>query len=386
MCSSALDSFPVDYFVCHNVQMNNTNSAAAATADYSLGTLGAARRDYWLCQLAGWGSFAVVAVLSSSQGSPESVLRFTLAKLACILTGLGLSHLWHEYLRSHGWLDRNRAFPFGGILAGLSLLAALQLGFLVLADLVFRKGALLEEREALPIVLLMLFFIWFAAFLVWTLCYAMVLSRRRALRFELEKLELEVSVKDAELRALQAQINPHFFFNSLNSIRALIYQDADSAARAVSQLAGMMRHTLQAGQSNTVRLADELAAVDAYLSMEKLRFEDRLQLVLDIEPGLDDVAMPPMILQTLVENAVKHGVERSMDTCRITLGARRDGGKVLISVANDGTLAEASASTRLGLANASKRLALLFGAEASCTLAEQNGKVVATIVLPQVVP
>lgn len=364
--------------------MNTISHATLSISDQSLSPLGTARRDYWLCQLAGWGSLAVVAVLSSSQGSNESVLRFSLAKLACILTGLGLSHLWHQFLRSHGWLDRNRTFPFMKILGCLAVLGALQLGCLLLADLVFRKGVLLEEREGLPIVLMMLFFIWFGAFLVWTLCYAMVLSRRRALRFELEKLELEVSVKDAELRALQAQINPHFFFNSLNSIRALIYQDADAAARAVGQLAGMMRHTLQAGQANTVRLADELAAVDAYLGMEKLRFDERLQLTLDIEPGLDEVAMPPMILQTLVENAVKHGVERSMDACRITIGAKRAGADVLVSVANEGTLAEASASTRLGLANASKRLALLFGPAATCTLSQQDGKVVATIVLPQV--
>lgn len=364
--------------------MNNLNTAILTSADQALGTLGTARRDYWLCQLAGWGSLAVVAVLSSSQGSSESVMRFSLAKITCILTGLGLSHLWHQFLRSHGWLDRNRTFPFLPILGCLAILAALQLGCLLLADLVFRKGALFEEQEALPIVFLMLCFIWFGAFLVWTLCYAMVLSRRRALRFELEKLELEVSVKDAELRALQAQINPHFFFNSLNSIRALIYQDADSAARAVSQLAGMMRHTLQAGQASTVRLADELAAVDAYLGMEKLRFDERLQLTLAIDAGLEDVAMPPMILQTLVENAVKHGVERSMEACRITIGARRLGGQVLISVANQGTLAEASASTRLGLANASKRLALLFGPASTCTLTEEDGQVVATIVLPQV--
>ncbi|MES2015554.1 MAG: histidine kinase [Pseudomonadota bacterium] len=351
--------------------MNNIQSASAR------------RRDYWLCQLAGWGSLSVVAVMSSSQGDTEGVVRFAVAKTACMISGLMLSHGWHQFLSSRGWLDRNRAFPFQGILAALALLSVLQVGFLVLSDLVFRRGDVLRE-EGLPIILLMLFFLWFGAFLVWTLCYAMVLSRRRALRFELEKLELEVNIKDAELRALQAQINPHFFFNSLNSIRALIYQDADAAARAVSQLAGMMRHTLQAGRASTVRLADELAAVDAYLGMEKLRFDERLQLTLEIEPGLDEVAMPPMILQTLVENAVKHGVERSAGPCRITIRARRDGALVRLSVANQGVLTDASASTRLGLANASKRLDLLFGPRASCTLTELNDSVVASIVLPQV--
>ncbi len=360
-----------------------TNIADASIADHSLGPLASTRRDYWLCQLAGWGSFAVIGILSSAQPSTEGAIRIALAKTACMISGFALSHLWHGFLRSRGWLDRNRAFPFGRIVAGLALLGALQLGFLVLFDLLVHKDALIDDRATLPIILMMLFFLWFGVFLVWTLCYVVALSRRRALRYELEKLELEVSVKDAELRALQAQINPHFFFNSLNSIRALIYQDADAAAHAVGQLSGMMRHTLQAGQSVTVRLADELVAVDAYLAMEKLRFDERLQLSVDIEAGLDDVAMPPMILQTLVENAVKHGVEQSMGACQIAIAARRAGQNVLLSVANQGTLADASASTRLGLANASKRLALLFGAESTCILAQRDGWVVASIVLPQ---
>jgi hypothetical protein len=363
---------------CHNARMKSSE-----TADTALSTLGTARRDYWLCQLAGWGTFALVGIVSSSQGSLEGVIRFSLAKLTCMLTGLGLSHLWHGFLRQRRWLDSNRDFPFAGILLALALMAVVQVGVLVLADQVFRHGALLDDPGSLPVVILMLFFIWFGVFLVWTLCYAMVLSRRRAMRFELEKLELEVNVKDAELRALQAQINPHFFFNSLNSIRALIYQDSDAAAHAVSQLAGMMRHTLQAGQSATVRLADELHAVQAYLAMEKLRFDERLQLELAIDSGLDEIALPPMMLQTLVENAVKHGVEASMGPCTVRISATRAGTAVLLCVANQGSLAVASASTRLGLANAGRRLALLFGRSATCTLSEEHGWVLAKVSLPQ---
>jgi LytS/YehU family sensor histidine kinase len=215
------------------------------------------------------------------------------------------------------------------------------------------------------------------------LMYAVVLSRRRALRFELEKLELEVSVKDAELRALQAQVNPHFFFNSLNSIRALIYQDHNTAAQAISQLASLMRHSLRSGQAPTVRLADEVAAVQAYLAIERYRFEERLQAEVDIAPGLCDEMLPPMALQTLVENAVKHGVELAPGPCRLHVTARRRGQQVILTVANEGSLQEASASTKLGLANTSKRLALLFGPGASCTLSEEDGWVVAQVVLPQ---
>ena len=346
------------------------------------GPADASNRDYWLFQLAGWGSLTLFSLLGSASGTPEEVIRFALAKTACMVSGMFLSHLWRLFLLRHGWIDRNGAFPVKKILAALAAISIVQTGVLVLADLAFRNGALLADPEIwtlLPFLILL----WHAIFSVWTLCYAVVLSRRRALRFELEKLELEVSIKDAELRALQAQVNPHFFFNSLNSIRALIYQDADAAAKAVNQLGGIMRHSLRAGQVSTVRLADEMAAVHAYLGMEKVRFEDRLHLTIEIEPGLDDVQMPPMALQTLVENAVKHGVEPSMGVCEIRISARLLEKEVVLTVANQGWLAEASASTRLGLANTSKRLALLFGPGATCTLVEKDGWVIATITLPQ---
>ncbi|MES3021973.1 MAG: histidine kinase [Pseudomonadota bacterium] len=341
-------------------------------------------REYWLCQLGGWGALTVVNVLSSASGSWETVLRFAAAKTTCMVIGFALSHRWRLHLRERGWLHGSGAFPVKRFFAWLLALALVQTGVLVLSDQIFRNGRLLtDEPEAVPVLIVAVFFLWFGVFLAWSLCYAVALSRRRATRVELEKLELEVSVKDAELRALQAQINPHFFFNSLNSIRALIYQDADAAARAVGQLAGMMRHSLQAGQADTVRLADELAAVDAYLGMEKLRFDERLHLTVDVPDALLEVALPPMALQTLVENAIKHGVEHSMEVCEVRIAARRVGDMVEISIANQGQLAEASASTRLGLVNTSKRLALLFGPRASCTLAAQDGWVTARMTLPQ---
>ena len=341
-------------------------------------------RAYWLCQLGGWGTITVINVMSSASGGWESVLRFAAAKIVCMACGFALSHRWRMHLRARGWLHGSGAFPIERVVGWLLAMSAMQTVVLILSDQVFRDGLFLtEEPRAVPSLIIAVFVLWFGVFMVWTLCYAVALSRRRAHRVELEKLELEVSVKDAELRALQAQVNPHFFFNSLNSIRALIYQDADAAARAVSQLAGMMRHSLHAGQSATVRLADEMAAVSAYLGMEKLRFDERLHLTIDVAPAFDDVAMPPMALQTLVENAIKHGVERSMDVCEVRISARQLDGMIEINVDNQGSLAEASASTRLGFINTSKRLALLFGPRASCTLSAADGWVTARITLPQ---
>jgi hypothetical protein len=363
-----------------------SSSAVASTGlPYRSAELdGASTRDYWLFQLGGWGALTVFAILSVLNDHGETALRFALAKTTCMMSGLLLSHCWRLFLRRRGWIDCHGAPPLKGILGGLFVLSVLQTGVLALSDRLFRHGALLGDPEIVSL-LVFLFLLWYAVFAVWTLCYSTMLARRRALRFELEKLQLEVSVKDAELRALQAQVNPHFFFNSLNSIRALIYADPDLAAQAVGQLGGMMRHSLRAGQAATVPLADELAAVDAYLGMEKHRFDSRLQLSLDIGPGLDGVQIPPMALQTLVENAIKHGVEPSIGACELRIAARRipDQDRVELTVANQGRLAEASGSTRVGLANTSKRLSLLFGPHASCTLAERDGWVVAQVILPQ---
>ncbi|WP_369681699.1 sensor histidine kinase [Janthinobacterium sp. BJB401] len=342
-------------------------------------------RDYWIAQCAGWGALAALGVYASwGGGYTDQVLWFSVAKVFCALTGLGLSHGWRNHLRRHGWIKGAQdRLPLARIGAGLLLLSVLQTGAVLLAELLFRNGALLQDRAELPATVAILTVIWYIVFALWTLLYTLALARRHATRLAFDKLQLEIHVKDAELRALQAQVNPHFFFNSMNSIRALMFQDVQAAARAMNQLAAMMRHNLQTGLSGTVRLDAELAALQAYLGMEKLRFEERLQLSQDIDPGLEAVALPPMLLQTLVENAIKHGVERSTGPCAVRIEARRADDTVLLRVANQGKLAADSGSTRVGLANAGQRLHLLFGAGATCRLAEHDGWVIATVTLPR---
>jgi len=211
----------------------------------------------------------------------------------------------------------------------------------------------------------------------------MALSLRRANRLEAERLRLELHAKDVELRALQAQVNPHFFFNSLNSVRALIYEDPDSAAQAVDQLAALMRYALQAGHAHTVPLAAELEAVHCYLAIEKIRFEERLRVRLEIAPGLERVMIPPMALQTLVENAVKYGVETQPAGSDIHIRACRGAQGAVIEIANTGAIRDGAGTTQVGLVNTRKRLALSVGAAASLQLSEQGGWVRATLCLPE---
>ena len=334
---------------------------------------------YWTFQLAGWGALT----LFNSVYGGSSQLRIVVT-ISCwgSLGGLLLSHLWHGVLRRYGWAANGVRWK--RIVPSLILLAIIQTASVTAAFHVMYPPDVLRGLAWLPGALLF----WFGVFLTWTVFYFTALSLRRASRFEAEALRLEVLAKDAQLRALQAQVNPHFFFNSLNSVRALIFEDREAAAHMIDQLANLMRHALQSSQHATVPLSAELDAVRAYLAIEQCRFEDRLRVSFAIEisaPDLDHVRVPPMALQTLVENAVKYGVETSADGGDIRITALRSAGidALRIEVANTGELRSASGSTGIGLRNARQRLQLACGEHASLELRQQAGWVYATIHLPE---
>lgn len=334
---------------------------------------------YWTFQLAGWSALA----LFNSVYGGSSQLRIVVA-IACwgSLGGLLLSHLWHGVLQRRGWAANGLRWT--RIVPSLIVLAAIQTASVTAAFHVMYPPDVLRGLAWLPGALLF----WFGVFLTWTVFYFTALSLRRAAHLEAETLRLQLHGREAELRALQAQVNPHFFFNSLNSVRALIFEDRDAAAHMIDQLAGLMRHALQSGQHATVPLAAELDAVRAYLAIEQIRFEERLRVSFAIAisaPALEHVRVPPMAVQTLVENAVKYGVEASADGGDIRIAAQRGAGvdMLQIEVANTGELRGASGSTGIGLRNARQRLQLACGERASLALRQQAGWVYATIDLPE---
>ena len=193
------------------------------------------------------------------------------------------------------------------------------------------------------------------------------------------------SVKEAELRALKSQVNPHFIFNSLNSLRALIDEDPDRARKAVTQLANLLRYSLQSGLLETVPFEEELGIVNDYLALEQVRHEERLRLRLDIAPEALHLPIPPMLLQTLVENAVKYGISQRPEGGEISIVARNEGGTLRIEVSNPGEIKslDAAKSTGVGLHNAAERLRLIFGERATLRLSsEQPSRVVAEAIIP----
>ena len=337
---------------------------------------------YWVCQCAGWGLVLVLQVLNRppvpGYAAPDDVRRYLLVCCWGSASGFLLSDAWHRILK---WRQAPGArMGWGVVLAGVLVLGVANTLVQLLGYIVIRPFGPVRGVGWLPAALAS----WWGLHLMWNVFHTAALSLRRANRLEAETLRLQVGAKDAQLRALQAQVNPHFFFNSMNSVRALVYEDRDAAARMIDELTSVMRHALQGGTRDTVPLADEIDVVRAYLAIEQIRFEQRLRARIDVGPGLDTVRIPPMALQTLVENAVKHGVEARPEGSDIRIHARRqDDGAAVIEVANAGAIQTVSGSTRTGLANARQRLALALGEGAHLDLREQDGWVRATMRLPE---
>nr|WP_152884665.1 histidine kinase [Duganella sp. FT27W] len=331
---------------------------------------------YWIFQLAGWNFLPLLMVAMTP--SAERTLAAIAIGYWGVAGGLLISHLWRRFLKRR--IANRVRVSWKTIAIALPLLSAVHTAIQTVGYFVIKPFGEIHGAGWLPGALLF----WWGVYLVWTIFYMLVAYLRRNARLEAEALQLQLSAKEAELRALQAQVNPHFFFNSMNSVRALVYQDQDAAAQMIDQLASVMRYALQSGHHDTVPLAAEIEAVQAYLAIEKIRFEERLRIAIDIGPGMDAVRIPPMTLQTLVENAVKYGVEASPTGSDIRIRAWRDTDQaVRIDIANHGALAPFTDSTRVGLANTRQRLALILGAGARLDLTEDGGWVRATMTVPE---
>jgi LytS/YehU family sensor histidine kinase len=166
---------------------------------------------------------------------------------------------------------------------------------------------------------------WSKHILLWSLLYHVFQYFERSKNNEVERLKLEASVKDFEAKMLRAQLNPHFMFNSLNSIRALVLENPEKAQASVTRLSNLLRNCLVADRQRTVTLGEELKTVQDYLSLEKIRYEDRLNVQTHVNPDTLSVQIPPMMVQTLVENAVKHGISKPLKGGFISIESQREG-------------------------------------------------------------
>jgi LytS/YehU family sensor histidine kinase len=225
---------------------------------------------------------------------------------------------------------------------------------------------LTSEQRAGP--LATIFSLHLTLVLAWILLYLGYHSLRRASTAEAESLRVELAMRASELSALRAQLNPHFLFNSLNSLRALISENPARAQDAVTGLAALLRHTLQLNRARTTSLERELEGTTHYLELESMRFEDRLRYEIDADPDVLELDVPPMLIQNLVENAIKHGIARLPAGGSVRVAVRRSSDAVHIRVTNTGVLAGEPGKRGIGLANSLERLRLIFGEQVTLQL------------------
>ncbi len=186
---------------------------------------------------------------------------------------------------------------------------------------------------------------------------------------ELNEERLIRTKMEAELQALQAKINPHFLFNTLNSIASLISENPKAAESTVEKLSELFRYTLKSAETSSVSVAEELDIVRTYLEIEKVRFGDRLQYDITCADAVRDVMIPALIIQPLVENSIKHGIASEIHGGKINVEVSKAGGNCLISVIDDGKgIDDANKANGFGLRSVEERLQLRYGASSSLTL------------------
>jgi two-component system, LytTR family, sensor kinase len=338
------------------------------------------RRLFWVLQLSGWSVYGVVNFLATVPYLPVHLAA--LNKSLNTATGLVLSLVLHRVCRQVNPLIPPRAPRAAIILASVFLLG---LAWSAIASSAYRTAIGVDPFA----VSVARYFDWSVphayALLAWATCY-FALTQYLALQATREHaLKNAALAREAELRALRYQLNPHFLFNSLNTVASLLLdQRNEDAHRMLLRLSGFLRGTLAGGAEHVTTLREEFAMVEDYLGIEAVRFRDRLRYEVHVAPEVIDARVPRLLLQPLVENAIRHGLRRLEQGGCISVNGQTANGRLELTVRDNGAgLDGVSGNAGVGLHNTRLRLATLYGEEATLELRPtQGGGTTATIRLP----
>lgn len=220
--------------------------------------------------------------------------------------------------------------------------------------------------------------------LVWSFIYVSVTANRRVRQAETHNLRLQNNLKEAQLSSLSNQLNPHFLFNSLNNIRFMIHEDAQCADSMITSFSDILRYSLESSRQEKISLGRELEIIEQYIGIVKTQLEERLSFTMDVDPALHEALVPPMVLQMLTENAIKHGLDHLQAGGVLTLAASQQDGALVFDVTNDAPQQRQRETNGMGigLRNIAQRLQLLYGERASLDAGLEDGRFKVRLVLP----
>lgn len=320
---------------------------------------------YWICQVGGWFLFTILE-LSTYIDIDGLTPKLITNAVAFYFLGISVTHFYRLVLIKLGWLQLPlyKIIPRG--LMGVLLMSVLL--SIINIQLDQYTYSRFESMEITIPIFLGYFFNLSKYILLWSLTYHLFQYWERSLKAERDRYQLEAVLKDNQYQNLKTQLNPHFLFNSLNSIRTLIDMDPELSKTAITKLSGLLRSSLQAGKHKTVTLEQELQTVTDYLAIEKIRFDERLQMQFDIAPETNNLQVPPLMIQTLVENAVKHGISTLKQGGTIRIKSTIANEQLVISITNSGQFVPKNNHDGLGIENTKQRLAILFDEQGTFTI------------------
>lgn len=340
---------------------------------------------YWLSQVAGWFGY-ILLILFTNLVSGNIAVGIVKVLIVNFVLGVGLSHFMRYVIVKSGLLKTKiyRLLPRLMLLSiATGVLAALIYG--LISDLFFSDVEPILVAPYTIIIELIIPFI--TIFLFWNILYFAAIYLKNYEREEVKNLRLTASMNEVELNNLRSQMNPHFIFNALNSIRALVDENPILAKRSITQMSHILRSSLASGKKKFVSIGEEIKVVKDYLELEKIRYEERLKFSFYVGSDLESCLIPPLLIQTLVENAIKHGIANLPAGGSVSVRVEpTEGERLKISVENTGQLSDSDSSrdtTGVGLENSKRRLKLLYGAKARLTIYNQGSEVICEVLIPK---
>lgn len=295
-----------------------------------------------------------------------------------LLFGIGITHFYRNLIIGLHILSLNLPRQLISIIV-FSLAKGILFCFITLG-LYKTFGLIADDLSLLDIITSTLNFMMI--FCLWNIIYFGFHYFQNYKYAEINSLRYLAASKESELNSLKAQLNPHFIFNCMNSIRALIDENPVNAKDAVTRLSNILRNTLLMDKRKEILLKDEIGLVKDYLDLEHIRYEERLSYEFRIAEDVMNCQIPPFIIQTQVENAIKHGISINPGDGKIIVEAQRQGNNLRILTSNTGRLNPEKPLTGVGFKNSLQRLELLYGQRGKISIREDGDLVIVDITIP----
>lgn len=336
---------------------------------------------YWLCQLLGWGAMVAIEVTNYTffiVGSFD--WSFVIIFGSGAILGILVTHIFRMVIKRTPVFTKPNTYIWSVAFIS-SLVVSFLLNLLNVIPYYILTNSL-PEGSFDPIPFFAGIVNWMRYAGVWIIIYFLYKLLERKREIEESKLRSENIARTTELELLKTQLNPHFLFNSLNSIKALVTIDPIKSKDAIVKLSELLRFTLNYSMQELIPFNDEWLEVKKYLALEQIRFGDRLVITYNVEDTTLNRLIPPTMLLSLAENAIKHGIAKQSGTGELVLESQLQGKHFFIKMTNTGVLVNHE-GRGIGLRNVRKRLESLYGEKASLAIVQEGDKVAVTIKIDQ---